>query len=77
MVVPLPPEPPPPVVLLLEPQPEALIAATEMSSARSAPQRRRRGTVMNRTHASAVPEPARYQGDLPNEGGVLRAVEVW
>ena len=58
--------PPPPVLLvLLAPQPTAVIAASEIRIARRAPQRRRRGTISKSTHASVAPDPAAYQGAVP------------
>ena len=57
--------PPPTTVELLDPHPTAPIAATDRHRARSAPQRRRRGTVRRIRHASVAPDPAAYHGVLP------------
>lgn len=47
------------------PQPTAVIALTERTTARRAPQRRRRGRVNRSTQARVAPEPATYHGVRP------------
>ena len=75
---------PPPLVpdeLLLElpPQPTAVRAATEKTTAISAPQRRRRGKVINNMQARVAPDPTAYHGVLLAgvECGALTAAVVF
>jgi hypothetical protein len=51
---------------LLPPHPTAPIAATDKTTARRAPHRRRRGTVRRIIPANVAPEPAAYHGAPPS-----------
>src|SRR5258707_1789570 len=86
VVVPVPPPPvPPPVVEVFPPHPTAVRTATERTTASNPAQRRRRGSVSRSMQASVAPEPAAYQGALPDgwcwngvsPGWTNCAVVVW
>src|ERR1700730_16570075 len=66
VVVPVPVEGVPPVVEVFPPQPTAVRAARERTTASNPAQRRRRGSVSRSMQARVAPEPAAYQGALPD-----------
>src|SRR5258708_11025535 len=85
VVVPVPPPVLPPVVEVFPPQPTAVRMATERTTASNPAQRRRRGIVSRSMQARVAPEPAAYQGVLPegwcwkgvSPGWINCAVVVW